>query len=851
MRILPLLLSATLFVACGEPPPKQGDEPLEEPEDTATDTDTDPNNADADDDGYPAEVDCDDTDAAINPGAAEVCDPADVDEDCNGLADGADPGVSDGLTVYVDADGDGYGDDDVIVCELSEGYAEVAGDCDDADPARNPATAWHPDADGDGYGAAGSATTGCEQPDGTVADASDCDDADATRNPETPWYADADGDGFGDAGSLASACEQPDGYVADATDCDDGDAARNPDTAWHPDADGDGFGDAGTTTRACEAPSGHVSVGADCDDTDAGVSPGATEVCDAADADEDCDGRADDADPSTSVPSMSSVYVDADGDGYGAGAASLACEVLAGWSTLSTDCDDADAAIAPGATETWYDGIDADCAGDDDDDQDADGVSVDDDCDDVDAAVGAPEAETLDGRDNDCDGTLDELVATDAAAGVLHGAASAGLGAAQTLSLGGDLTGDGVDDLVLGAPGTGNGYAWVVSGASAASAAGAVSSYDTTQISGQSSYYPVGWVTGPSRDLTGDGTADVLVAAAAAATSSRNYGYAYLISGTTSGSISTSSRTASFTGDSSSTDGLRAATAGDLDGDGVNDVVTGAPYDDDLSGWTSSTEDCGNVAVFQGGSLARNYDLSDADDEIHGAADDDWLGYSLAVGDYDADGYADVLASAPGEDSGGTSAGAAYLLLGSATLTWSDTADLAAEAIFTGTAGGALGTYGLPEPGDLDGDGLLDLVLASTSAYVFFDGSHLTGTMSLTAADSTVTGTSGDTTTVATAASDLDGDGADDLVLGSGGDDVAGTDAGAAYVFSLVGVSGTVTATAARATLYGDAAGDGFGQGLAGGGDADGDGLEDLLVGAPGADAGGSGSGSVYVVTGW
>ncbi len=53
------------------------------------------------------------------------------------------------------------------------------------------------------------------------------------------------------------------------------------------------------------------------------------------------------------------------------------------------DCDDEDATAYPGAEETWYDGIDSDCAGDDDYDADADGVDASEDCDDTDSAVGA------------------------------------------------------------------------------------------------------------------------------------------------------------------------------------------------------------------------------------------------------------------------------------------------------------------------------------------------------------------------------------------------------------------------------------------------------------------------------
>jgi uncharacterized protein (TIGR03382 family) len=69
---------------------------------------------------------------------------------------------------------------------------------------------------------------------------------------------------------------------------------------------------------------------------------------------------------------------DADGDGH--------------WT--DSDCDDGDATIHPGATDAWYDGLDSDCAGNNDDDQDGDGTPLDADCDDTDPAVGAPCGDT-------------------------------------------------------------------------------------------------------------------------------------------------------------------------------------------------------------------------------------------------------------------------------------------------------------------------------------------------------------------------------------------------------------------------------------------------------------------------
>jgi hypothetical protein len=83
-------------------------------------------------------TDCDDTDAAINPGATEVCDG--IDNDCDGVID--DPNELTYETYYPDADGDGYGNGDPntsqIACAQPDGYVLDPNDCDDTDAAINP-----------------------------------------------------------------------------------------------------------------------------------------------------------------------------------------------------------------------------------------------------------------------------------------------------------------------------------------------------------------------------------------------------------------------------------------------------------------------------------------------------------------------------------------------------------------------------------------------------------------------------------------------------------------------------------------------------------------------------------------
>ncbi len=394
--------------------------------------------ADMDGDLWAACVDCDDTNASVNPAATELCNS--LDDDCDGIIDP--DTAADAGDWYADTDGDSYGDPTAYreSCASPAGYVADATDCDDTLAGINPgatescngldddcdgsvdpttsvdALTWYADADGDSYGDPGSATAACDVPAGYTADDTDCDDTndnvspvgletcngldddcDGVIDPDTafdalPWYADTDGDAYGDASASVLDCAQPRGYIADGTDCDDGRADINPGAnelcdaldededcdglvddgdpsadpttfgTWYADGDGDGYGDPAVLSTGCEQPSGYIVDGTDCDDTRSGVHPGASENCDALDVDEDCDGLAEDDDPSVSTATYDTWYEDGDGDGYGSTVTLDACDVPSGYTGADDDCDDADASVSPAATEVC-DGIDNDCDG--------------------------------------------------------------------------------------------------------------------------------------------------------------------------------------------------------------------------------------------------------------------------------------------------------------------------------------------------------------------------------------------------------------------------------------------------------------------------------------------------------
>jgi MYXO-CTERM domain-containing protein len=153
-----------------------------------------------------------------------------------------------------------------------------------------------------------------------------------------------------------------DGILA-ADDCDDTDATVGGATTLYVDADGDGHGGP-TPVTGCPGDPGYAAAPDDCDDTSAAISPAAAERCDDADTDEDCDGLADDADPSVDPSGFRLYFADGDGDGFGDGGALVsACDQPAGHVSDNTDCDDGDAGVHPAAEDVPGDGVDQDCDG--------------------------------------------------------------------------------------------------------------------------------------------------------------------------------------------------------------------------------------------------------------------------------------------------------------------------------------------------------------------------------------------------------------------------------------------------------------------------------------------------------
>jgi hypothetical protein len=570
----------------------------------------------------------------------------------------------------------------------------------------------------------------------------------------------------------------------------------------------DGSSKTGDEETVVDADRDGSPAGEDCDDTDPGVAPGAEELCDG--LDNDCDGAVDE--------DVGEVwYTDEDGDGFGSEVgAETACAAPPGKVPNADDCDDSNGAVYPGGIEVC-DGIDTDC----------DGIP--------DPTSCRPLA------------TSDAVIAGDQDGG----------GFGDALLALGDLDGDGTGTLLIGAPGhdgalIGSGTVYAFSGALSGTLGPSAAQ---AQAEGDAVDAGVGASLARLPDLDGDGYDEVMLSAWGDPTGGGGAGAVHVVgaeafvTGTVDLAEALFKVHGSQPGDSA---GLGVAALGDQDGDGRAELLVGAPNAEDLDGRTSA----GLVAVVSG-ATEGTVSLSTAAARVFGVAEGDYIGEVVdGPGDMDGDGIPDLVLGSQYDDRAGTDAGAIFALLGPLTgmLTTDD-----ADAVLVGEAAGDAAGSAVRGAGDVDGDGLVDVIVGATdndaggesagAAYVV-SGSPL-GWTSLVEVEARLIGRNpGDKAGNAVARlDDVNGDRHPDVLVGAYIDDSAALNAGSAYM--VYGpLTGTLFLTEADGGFIGEAEGDLAGWTVASAGDYDSDGRTDVLVGARRSDRGATDGGTVYLLYG-
>jgi hypothetical protein len=488
-----------------------------------------------------------------------------------------------------------------------------------------------------------------------------------------------------------------------------------------------------------------------------------------------------------------------------------------------------------------------------------------------------------------------DLTNLTAADGFIVQGDAAGDHAGISVSSAGDVNGDGIDDIIVGASrgddgGVNAGEAYVVYG-TVGTDRGLVdlsnlAPADGFIIQGDAAGDYAGRFVSSAGDVNGDGIDDIIVGALYGDDGGNDAGEAYVIYGAvgTARAGLDLSNLASRDGFIIQGDvagdfaGRSVSSTGDVNGDGIDDIIVGAPYGDD--GGVNAGEAYvvyGTVGTDRG--LVDLSTLAPADGFIiQGDAVGDFAGRSVSsAGDVNGDGIDDIVFGVLGGDSGEAYAGEAYVIYGTAERIRS-LVDLSALKpkdgfIIQGDAAGDLAGVSVSSAGDVNGDGIDDIIVGAAygndggenagEAYVVFGTAEATrGPLDLTnftpGDGFIIQGDAADDhagRSVSTAG-DVNGDGIDDIIVGAADGDDGGDYAGEVYV--IYGTTGTDRglvdlanfASTEGFVIQGDAAGDYAGSSVSSAGDVNGDGIDDIVIGAFGGDDGGDRAGEAYVIYG-
>lgn len=451
----------------------------------------------------------------------------------------------------------------------------------------------------------------------------------------------------------------------------------------------------------------------------------------------------------------------------------------------------------------------------------------------------------------------------------------------------GDMNADGFGDVFVASPDGrgGNGVGYIVLGRAGGGTVDLLDPSRSFRVTGAAGTAEgAGNAVASAGDFNRDGIDDVVIGARYY-DAGGNYGRAYVLYGTRTpanvdlGALGTAGIRIDGPGrDSFSQFGNSVASAGDVNHDGFGDVIVGSPGD---KPYGRSLAGSAYVLYGRASNTAINLRAGIGANgiEIGGATAVDAAGQSVGdAGDFNGDGLEDLFVGAHQYDRCGTAAcknsGAAYIVYGTASPANVDLLNLGARGLRMDGASApsnyAYTGYSAAPAGDVNGDGKADVIVGafgagnnnrvySGSAYVVF-GRAATGNIdfaSFGANGFRIDGASPGAVAgwAVAGVHDVNGDGADDVMVGAPGQDTAnGASSGqAAVVFGRTGTSTIDMGSLGGAGFLvdGAAAGDQAGNAVASAGGFTGDGSEGIMLGAPfAANNGRADSGSVYILGG-
>ncbi|HRB45980.1 MAG TPA: FG-GAP-like repeat-containing protein [Nitrosomonas sp.] len=448
--------------------------------------------------------------------------------------------------------------------------------------------------------------------------------------------------------------------------------------------------------------------------------------------------------------------------------------------------------------------------------------------------------------------------------------------AGYSVSGAGDINGDGYDDVIIGAPsGKGlYGSTKVVFGKASSFDA----SLDLSNLDG-SNGFSVGGSSGRSvsdaGDFNGDGFDDVIVADPFAGFGASGAGSSYIVFGNEFGfdarlNLANLNQENGFRIDGTiegDRSGYSVSSAGDVNGDGYDDVIIGTIQEDRGNKGSPPTY----VVFGKSSGFSTPLDLSILDGtdgfRMNGVLNGFYSRYFLeswsvsSAGDVNGDGFDDVVVGASLADS---YSGASYVIFGKSSGFDDilDLSDLNGSNGFRLTGNFLLGKS-VSSAGDINDDGFDDVIVASDSTdYILFGkGLGFEATIDLNSLNGSngfrLEEEGGANNSSVSSAGDMNGDGFDDVIIGNSNASPNGSGSGSSYVvfgkssgFSPV-LNLTELDSESGFRLDGVGPDDHSGESVSNIGDMNGDGFDDVIIGAPLADPGGNyNAGSSYVVFG-